>query len=414
MKDLLKGSLILTSSNLFVRVAGHIYRVLMGRMLTPYEFGLLNLALPIQYLILILTSSGVAPSVAKFVSECDAKGEVERGRRVMASVVVFYTLVGFALSFFFILLSPAIGIYVFHEPSAVTPLMISSLSIGFGFTVAAYTGIFQGRRRMDFMAATLALQQGLRIIFAVAMVYGGYRVIGGILGSTLGFVAAVPVAHALFKRSQNEFGGFSLEEFKEVFRFSLPISATALASFVLTYGDIILVGFYLNTEDVGIYSAASPTSRLLLAFSTALYATLLPSIAGLKSGGRGKEIREYALQAYKMLLLVFLPLLALSYVFSTPIITILFGDSYAAAAAPFSVLMIGTLFFGIFTLNSGIFQGVGRPALPMRILMIAAVFDVFLNAILIPRYALMGAAVATSSSMAFAGIASVLLLSKAL
>lgn len=412
MKDLLKGSLILTSSNLFVRVAGHIYRVVMGRLLTPYEFGILNLALPLQYLILILASSGVAPSVAKFVSEYDAKNEIEKGRRVMASAIVFYALIGFALSSVFILFSPSISTYVFHEPRATMPLEVSAVAVGFGFVAAAYTGIFQGRKKMDYMAVTLALQQGLRIVFALVMVYAGARVFGAILGSTLGFIMAVPIAHVLFKRIESGFGSYSLSDFKEVFRFSLPISATALASFALAYVDIIFVGFYLTTEDVGIYSAASPTSRLVLAFSTALYGTLLPSIAELKAGGRGGEIREYSWSAYKLLLLVFLPLLAFSFSFSRPIITVLFGASYAAAASPFRVLIIGSFFFGIFTLNSGIFQGVGRPSLPLRILSLAAVLDVFLNALLIPRYELMGAAVATSTSMAFAGLSSALLLSK--
>ncbi len=406
MKDLLKGSLILTSGNLFVRMAGHFYRVLMGRMLTPYEFGLLNLALPFQYLVIILSSAGVAPSVAKFVSEYRSKGDMDQVRRVMTSSIMVYTAMGFALSLLLVLLSPTIARNVFHEPNVTTPLKISAIAIGFGFAVATFTGIFQGHKRMDLMAATLALQQGLRIVFAVALVYAGANVFGAILGSTLGFMGALAIAYLFFRRIHGNFGELNLKDFKRVFVFSLPISATALAAFALAYVDIILLGVYLSTEEVGIYSAASPTSRLVLAFSTALYATLLPSISGLKAKNRGREIRKYVISSYKLFLLGFLPLLTLSFFFSTTIITILFGAPYAAAAAPFRVLIVGAFFFGIFTLNAGVFQGLGMPNLPMRILILAAVLDVFLNAALIPRYALLGAAAATSTSMAFAGIAS--------
>ncbi len=409
MKDLLKGSLILASGNLIVRVAGHIYRVLMGRMLTPYEYGLLNLVLPLQYLVIILTSAGVAPSIAKFVSEYKAKGDIMRMQRIISSSLVFYTLLGFTLSLILALLAPFIATYVYHEPRATTPLIVASMAIGFGFMVAAFTGIFQGHKRMDLMATTLAFQQGLRIVFAAALVYAGTHVFGAILGSTLGFVGALAVAYIFFRGIQGSFTGYNLKDFKEVFVYSIPISATALAFFALAYVDIIMLGFFLSTEEVGIYSAASPTSRLILAFSTALYATLLPSIAGLKAGNRDKEIKKYVLTAYKLLLLVFLPLLALSYVSATAIITVLFGASYAAAASPFRILIIGAFFIGIFNLNSGVFQGMGMPTLPMRILMLAALLDIFLNLILIPRYAMIGAAVATSTSMAFAGIASTVL-----
>jgi len=409
MKNFIKGSMILASGNLFVRAAGHIYRVLMGRMLTPYEYGLLNLALPLQYLVIILTSAGVAPSIAKFVSEYKAKGEIMRVRRITYSSIFFYTLIGFVLSSILVLLAPVIANYVYHEPNATAPLRVAAMAIGFGFMVAAFTGIFQGHKRMDFMAATLASQQALRIIFAVALVYSGAHVFGAILGSTLGFIGSFALAFLLFRRIQGAYIGPHFKDFREVFTYSIPISATALAFFALAYMDIIMLGFFRSTEDVGIYSAASPTSRLILAFSTALYATLLPSIAGLKAENRSQEIKRHVITSYKLLLLVFLPLLAVSYVSASAIITVLFGASYAAAASPFRILIIGAFFIGIFNLNSGVFQGMGMPKVPMRVLMIAALLDLFLNAMLIPGYGMTGAAVATSSSMAFAGIASMVL-----
>ncbi|MEK6977550.1 MAG: oligosaccharide flippase family protein, partial [Candidatus Hydrothermarchaeota archaeon] len=73
MKELLEGGLVLSASNLLVRLASYVYRVLMGRLLSPYEFGLLNLALPVQYMAVLLSSSGIAPAVAKFVSEAEVR-----------------------------------------------------------------------------------------------------------------------------------------------------------------------------------------------------------------------------------------------------------------------------------------------------------------------------------------------------
>ncbi len=69
MKKIIEGTVILAFSNGLVRILGYLYRVLMGRMLTPYEYGILNLALPLQYMIMVLTSSGVAPGIAKFVAQ---------------------------------------------------------------------------------------------------------------------------------------------------------------------------------------------------------------------------------------------------------------------------------------------------------------------------------------------------------
>ncbi len=411
MRDLLRGTIILSSANLSVRVLGHIYRILMGRMLSStYEFGLLNLALPIQYFILTVTSSGIAPSVAKFVAERRQKIESAGRSETISSALVYFALIGFFLGSILYLLSPLLGLYFFKDANVISPLRISSLAMGFGFAVAVFTGTFQGYKRMEYMGGTLVAEQLLRIIFAFALVYLGLGVIGAILGSTLGFAAAVLVAYLFFRRLGLRFSNHSLKSFEEVFLFSLPVSATAIAAFVLATADIFLLGFYFSPIEVGIYSAASPTARLILAFTTALYASALPSVSELRAKRSGGEIRKYALSAYKLAFAVLIPVIAVSLLLSREIIALLFGPTYIAAAEPFRILVIGSALFGIFSINSGIFQGLGMPSIPLRILGFASILDIFLNATLIPRYQIQGAAYATTISHAFAGISSALVL----
>ncbi|MEE8423024.1 MAG: oligosaccharide flippase family protein, partial [Thermodesulfobacteriota bacterium] len=215
MKDILKGSLILTSSNLTVRVLGYLYRIIAGRLLTPYEFGILNLALPLQYMIILLSSSGIAPAISKFVSEYEAKKDSERRDLVISSSLVFYTLLGAALGIFFYLASPYLGIYLFHEERAIVPLKIASIALPFGMLVAVYTGIFQGFKRIEYMGATLILEQILRVVFAVLLLSVGLSAVNAILGSTLGFIAVLPVAYMLFRKMGLRVSRYSFNEFKK-------------------------------------------------------------------------------------------------------------------------------------------------------------------------------------------------------
>ncbi|MDI6654850.1 MAG: flippase [Candidatus Hydrothermarchaeota archaeon] len=409
---LLEGSLVLTLSNLTVRIGGYVYRILMGRMLTPYEFGLLNLALPLQYMVVILTSSGIAPSIAKFVSGYEAKKDYNKRDSVISSSLFFYTLLGISFGAAFYILADPIGIYIFHDPNVVKPLKISSMALPFGVLIAVYTGVFQGFKKFSHMSATLVAEQALRIIFALVLVYYGLSAVNAILGSTLGFIATALLAYLLFRKVHQKFSSFSFENFKEVFYFSVPVSATALSAFVLAYIDVILLGFYLTPKEVGIYSAASPTSRLVLAFSTAMYATLLPSISELKALRNYREIKKQIKYAYKLSLLVLIPATLLSIYFSEFIITALFQEDYTQAVRAFEILVVGTAFLGIFTLNSGIFQGLGKPKIPMRILLLAAILDVILNLALIPLYGIDGAALASTLSFIFAGVLSTLVVIK--
>lgn len=412
MDKILKGSLILTLSNLSVRFTGYLFRILMGRYLTPFEFGLLSLALPLQYIVVLLASSGIAPSVAKFVSQL--KEDKNQGA-VAFSSLFFFTIIGAILGVIFYLSAEPIGARVFHEPEVVDLLKISSLAFPLGLATATLTGAFQGYKRFDLMAAILVTQQILRILFAVSLVFMGYKALGGIVGSTLGFLATLPLALILFIRlpfSGNKYI-ISPRMFKDVFLFSIPISLTSLATFALAYADVLLIGYFLTPVEVGVYSAASPTSRLLLAFSSALYAVLLPSISELKDKGSAPEVRTHLRRAYFLSLGGLIPVVLLSLLFAEDIISLLFPDEgYLGAVQPFKILVVGATFLGIFTVNSAVFQGLGKPETPMKLMITAALIDVVLNVVLIPHYGLIGAAYATALSFAFAGVSSTLGLRK--
>ena len=407
---ILTGSIILTLSNVSVRLLSYLFRVAMGRLLSPYEYGILNLALPLQFMIILLTSAGIAPSIAKFVS--DAEKNREMLDILTASVVYYYTIGGLFLGAVFFILSGPLGILVFGDANAVLPLRLSALAMPFGIVVSVFTGIFQGMRKAHFMSGVLLFEQVLRVVFAVFLVVLGLGAAGGIAGSTLGFIVAVPFSLVLFKTLNLELGGRNYTVFKEVFWFSVPTSITALSSFILAYADILFIGYFMSPADVGIYSAASPASRLIFAFTMALYAVLIPTVSQASAKGGNAAVKKYFRIALLGLAAVVLPATIFSLLFSKQIVTLLFTDIYLSAAPAFEILVIGAAFLSLFMINSGIFQGLGRPGTPMKILLIFASLDILMNLIFIPGYGIEGAAFATAFASIGAGMVSTSLLVK--
>ncbi|MFQ5975303.1 MAG: flippase [Candidatus Hydrothermarchaeales archaeon] len=410
MRKIIEGTLILAGSNAAVRLLGYFYRVLMGRMLTPYEYGLLNLALPLQYMIMVFTSSGVAPGIAKFVAEYDAKEDEERLNFVISSSLFYFPLIGLILGVVLFILARPIGIFLFHDPNVILPLQISAIALPFGMGISVYTGIFQGFKKIEYMSVVLIFEQVLRVVFAFVLVYFGWKTIGAISGSSLGFIVAVPFAYLLFRHLKLRYTKQGFDQFKEIFYFTVPTSATALSAFALAYIDIICLGILLNPEEVGIYSAASPTSRIILAFAVGLYAILLPSVSEVKAKGSDDMVKKYTVDSLKFSLIVLVPVAFLSIAFSREIIVLLFGLSYAGAARAFELLVFGIVFLAIFMVCSAVFQGINKPSIPMKILMVAVIMDVVFNFLLIPLYGIEGAALATMISTIFAGIISFFLL----
>ncbi len=409
-KFIITGSLLLTGSNLAVRALSYVYRIIMARLLTPYQYGILNLALPLQFMVIVIASAGIAPSVAKFISEDVAKGGDPAGRA--SSCIFYYTLFGGVIGLIFLALSPLIGKGVFHDANAVVPLQISALAIPFGIIVSAYTGVFQGQKRIDYMSGVLLLEQSMRVAASVALVVLGYEVVGAIGGSTFGFIGAVPISYFILRRSGMKAGNRDLEVFKEVFYFSIPTSITALSSFLLAYADIILIGFYMAPADVGIYSAASPASRLILAFTMAVYAVLIPTVSEHHARGDQRQIKRYFRTSIAGLGIVVVPATLIGAAFPSQIIGLLFSSKYLDAASSFRILVLGVAALSLFMTNSAIFQGMGRAKTPMRILLVFATLDVLLNIVLIPIYGIEGAALSTALASAGAGLTSTVALAK--
>jgi stage V sporulation protein B len=277
------------------------------------------------------------------------------------------------------IIAPFIGNFVFRDLNVVLPLRIASLAIPLGIFISVYTGIFQGLKRIGYMSGVLLFEQLMRVVLALFLVTAGLGVVGAISGSTLGFLLAVPLSYILYKRLGLSFKDYDFNIFKEIFYFSIPTSITALSSFILAYSDILLIGVYMMPKEVGIYSAASPASRLMLAFTMALYAVLIPSVSELSAKGSIETIRHYFKMSLLGMGLLIVPATLVSVIFSTQILTLLFTDVYIGAASSFQILVIGVAFLSLFMTNSAIFQGMGKPGVPMKILLIFAFLDIILN-----------------------------------
>jgi len=406
---ILRSSLLLASGNFAIRFLSYLYRILLGRSLSPADYGMLSIALSVQYLMIVFSSSGIAPSVAKFVASSEEK---EEKSRIACSASVYYALIGIIFAFLLFLLADFIAFSFFRASEMGKLIKITAFSIPSGLAIASFSGVLQGEKKMGLMSALLITEQIFIIVLSLFFINLNLGAAGAALGSSLGFLAAGIFGIILLYLSGFRISlSYSYSKFREIFYFSLPVSLAAIATFLLAYIDVLLLGFFKTSFDVGIYSAASPTSRLILAFSAALYATLLPSIAELKQKKSYNEIKKSVKFASMLQIVFILPFIFVSFLFSEEIITLLFGSAYASAASSFKILVIANAFLSTFISLSAVLQAMDMQAVPAKILIFSAVLNVILNIILIPRYSLLGAAFSTliASLFAFLALAFILL-----
>jgi len=146
---------------------------------------------------------------------------------------------------------------------------------------------------------------------------------------------------------------------------------------------------------VGYYNAALQVSKLPYYFSISLAAALFPFVSYSFSNESPAILKGHIKKALRYFLAFVLTGSAFIYFFRLPIVTILFGSDFAAAAPPLATLAIAAIFLCLFYLFSVILMGIERQKLAMVLSLIVLAISWVCNLALIPIFFLNGAALAT-------------------
>lgn len=181
------------------------------------------------------------------------------------------------------------------------------------------------------------------------------------------------------------------------------LALSGLAIMIYMKIDQIMLSQMIGNNAVGIYSAALKISEVWYFIPMAIISSVFPTIVAIKTS----NIELY----YTQLSHLFKFMAQLAYAiaipitcFSNQIIELLFGNHYIAAAPVLAIHIWANVFvfLGVAQESWNISEGFLRLSL-LRTL-IGAVINILLNLLLIPRYASIGAALATVIAYTFAAV----------
>ena len=165
-------------------------------------------------------------------------------------------------------------------------------------------------------------------------------------------------------------------------------------SLVLNQTDLILVGSMLSTADAGKYAAASRVAMLLTFGITLANSIAAPMMSQLYAQGKIPQLQ-------RMLTFVawgsfaFATPLCLGVMFWSEEILLLFGAEFTGAAGALAILAIGRWINALTGAAGYLMAMSGHEKQAAYILGVNAILNVVLNVLLIPRFGIEGAAIAT-------------------
>lgn len=185
-------------------------------------------------------------------------------------------------------------------------------------------------------------------------------------------------------------------DFKRHYKAIAVFFAMSCATTIYVNLDTVMLGFMTSDIDVGYYSSAIKIKMVLGSIVTSLGAVLLPRASYYIEHGLKDEFYKITQKAINFVFVLALPLVVYFILFAKEGILFLSGNQYLPAILPMKILM-PTLFFIGLTDIMGIQMLVplGKEKLVLYSVMIGAIFDLAINALLIPSMASVGAAIGT-------------------
>ncbi|MDB9535742.1 flippase [Dolichospermum planctonicum CS-1226] len=182
---------------------------------------------------------------------------------------------------------------------------------------------------------------------------------------------------------------------KTLLKESWPLILSGLAIMVYVKIDQIMLGQMVGDKAVGLYSSATRISEVWYFIPTTIVSSVAPAIYAAKKEASEAMYYRQIKQLFRILSLLSVTIAVPMSFLSTPIITMLFGSSYALAGTILAIHIWAALFVFMGVGASPWFIAEGLTKLPFQRTLLGAIANVLLNLILIPMCAGVGASIAT-------------------
>ncbi len=401
-----RGSALLLTGRAISRFVNGAAQILLARALTKGDYGAFAYGLAVASFSEIFATLGLTRVITRFVPVYEERGEL--GKAVGTIVFVFGTIVSLGLTTVVLVnaLSGSIDHLLVHDRRTIELLAILIALTPIEALNHTTDGVLavMGRPGAIFFRKHV-FSPVLRVGVVAILISRGADVTALAVGYVgVGVVGLLAYAWALV-RSVRELGLPFADwrkiqiPFRELGAFALPLLGTGLVGVLLEASDVFILGKLSGTAAVADIRAVRPLARFVQTFLlsfTLLFTTLT---ARLYARGDRKELNDLYWRTACWITLLSFPIFAVTFVFSAPLTTTLYGSRYAASAPILAVLALGYFVNGSLGLNAqvlSVFRYLRYLVVVNVVVLVAAVTSMVLLA---PGYGALGAAYAKAGAL---------------
>ncbi|WP_319204556.1 polysaccharide biosynthesis C-terminal domain-containing protein [uncultured Ilyobacter sp.] len=344
---------------------------------------------------------GILNSVTHFLKKKNYR------REEIITTNVIYSIIIFLIYEIIIIFFKAKG-KIINEYNTIIVIMVGFIIL-FNYISIIASSVYTGENKLLKMNRILKNMQFIRLICLFSLYLTKSLTVNSFLIYTV--IESLVRSYLLIKKLDFNFDlscKINTEIILKEFKYGFFINISALLIFLNYRVDQIMVKEFLNLKSFGVYSLGVTLSELLLLIPKSVSSALM---AKLYNVDRSIEKGKVALFTVKY---TFLACLLLSCVgmFLAELVPLFYGDEYRESVLVIRVLFWGITFASLGKVLSSFFLEKEKNRVVLNISVLTFIINFIINLYTIPKYGIVGAALASSVSYFIYGTAYLILFLK--
>ena len=275
-----------------------------------------------------------------------------------------------------------------------TAVYFAAFALFFSNLKELFLAVFQVRQQMFFVGVSRVVEIFLIVLLGLYAINSGHGLIGLILALLTAhfvvFLISVFACARLIKISL----GFDFDFQKKFLKTSLPFWFTALFMTISFRTDTVMIQLISGAAETGIYNSSFRLLEALYFIPLAVISAVFPAMSRLHKTDKVLLTRLYRKMFY-YLLAIALPMGIGTMILADRIILFLYGAQFAEAGFVLQILILAEVAMFLYGITAYLLNAIDRQLLFTLTAAGAAILNVAMNLVLIPKFSYIGAAVST-------------------
>jgi len=419
LKELFKGSSIAFTFKIFSILLSYVFFYILAKNFGAVGLGVFNTCFTILILTTVIAKLGLDTAIVKYIAEYVAKDNKHDIGRL------------YFISFFLIILTGIIlGILIFFFSSKLSILFFENDSQGklfkiIGFSIVPFSitqlnsEYYRGLKKI---AAHSSLQNGtvyfiiLVLVLVLTRYFQGVDIVIYSLLFTSLFLMLLSTAFILkkiysYKPQVSRVDIKTRINKRQLLSVSVPMLFSNSLFLVMSWTDTLMLSAFHGEDTVGIYNIALKIATLNTIALIAINSIASPKFSEIYSSEGKRRFKRIVQQTTVLSWMVSLPIFVIILLFPENLLNI-FGHEFVIGKYALIILSIGQIISAFSGSTMIVLNMTGREKAGRNILIVTVILNITINYLLIPRFGIIGAAIATMSSTIFWNIVSVIFIYK--